>query len=207
MTATPSTQAGPALRLVPTPAWEPPYEDPEPTDAVTRHRRVMRVEQPSLALTFLLRPEVPAVPGPPPLRLVVRPEDDTDPDDEPRSSPTPSGLLPDARGWAGRLALAVVEVLGGTRPLSQLRRWTSDDVYAALRRSSHRGQLPGGAAAASPAPPRLPRTRVRAVRVCEPRDGVAEASVVVSDGRRARAIALRLEGVDGRWQCTELAAL
>jgi hypothetical protein len=42
--------------------------------------------------------------------------------------------------------------------------------------------------------------------VCEVSDGVAEVSVVIDDGRRARALAMRLEGSDGRWRCTELDA-
>jgi hypothetical protein len=40
--------------------------------------------------------------------------------------------------------------------------------------------------------------------VCQPSVGIAEVSVVVDDGRRARALAMRLEGADGRWRCTEL---
>jgi hypothetical protein len=60
---------------------------------------------------------------------------------------------------------------------------------------------------------------VRSVRVCEPADGVAEVSAVVvgleavaatkgrtgaAGRRRCRAVALRLEGVDGRWMMTAL---
>jgi hypothetical protein len=45
---------------------------------------------------------------------------------------------------------------------------------------------------------------VRSVRVSEPHDGVAEVCAVVQQGPRCRAIALRLEGIDGRWQCTAL---
>jgi hypothetical protein len=42
------------------------------------------------------------------------------------------------------------------------------------------------------------------VHVSEPADGVAEACAVVDTGPRRRAIALRLEGLDGRWRCTQL---
>jgi len=45
---------------------------------------------------------------------------------------------------------------------------------------------------------------VRSVRVCEPADGVAELSAVVQAGARFRAIAARLEGLDGRWRCVRL---
>jgi hypothetical protein len=43
--------------------------------------------------------------------------------------------------------------------------------------------------------------------VDEPADGVAEVCAVVSHGERFRAIALRLEGIDGRWRCTVLQLL
>jgi hypothetical protein len=36
---------------------------------------------------------------------------------------------------------------------------------------------------------------------------VVEASAVVIGGTRARAVAVRLEGWDGRWRCTRLAVL
>ena len=43
------------------------------------------------------------------------------------------------------------------------------------------------------------RTRVTRVLVCEPAPDVAEASVVLIDGTRVRALAARLVGRDGRW--------
>jgi hypothetical protein len=45
---------------------------------------------------------------------------------------------------------------------------------------------------------------VKSVRVCEPVDGVAEVAAVISQGGRCRAVAARLEGVDGRWRCVHL---
>ena len=46
--------------------------------------------------------------------------------------------------------------------------------------------------------------RVRRVRVCEPADGIVEACAVVVSHGRVRALALRLEGLDGRWLVTAL---
>jgi hypothetical protein len=46
--------------------------------------------------------------------------------------------------------------------------------------------------------------RVRRVRVCAPREGVAECSAVVHDGTRVRALAIRLERQPDRWQVTAL---
>jgi hypothetical protein len=56
-----------------------------------------------------------------------------------------------------------------------------------------------GAQDAAPA-----RALVRSVHVSEPADGVAEVSALVRRGVRCTAVALRLEGMDGRWQCTAL---
>jgi hypothetical protein len=45
---------------------------------------------------------------------------------------------------------------------------------------------------------------VVSVRVCELGPAVAEACAVVATGARSRAVAVRLEGIDGRWRCTAL---
>ena len=45
---------------------------------------------------------------------------------------------------------------------------------------------------------------VLTVRVCEPADGVAEVSVAFRRAERVRALAFRMEGVDGRWRITAL---
>ena len=42
------------------------------------------------------------------------------------------------------------------------------------------------------------------VRVCEPADGVAEVSVAFRRAERVRALAFRIQGVDGRWRMTAL---
>jgi hypothetical protein len=184
------------LRRLPVPASEPPYDDesaghrppPLPPGAV----------QGTLALAFVLPNGVPAAPAAPPgLRLVAAgPEPDAD-DFGPQ--PTGTFALPGARRWAGRFAQAVVEVLAGDRPLAQLVRWTTtevyDDVAALIVGPGTVG--PGGAVAST-------RGVVRSVHVSEPADGVAEVAALVRRGARSTAVAMRLEGLDGRWQCTAL---
>lgn len=85
----------------------------------------------------------------------------------------------------------MVEVLAAHRPISQLVRWTTTEVYARLAR--------GAQLAPTRHPGRSRRPVVRRVRVDEPRDGVAEVAAVVMIGDRARAIAFRMVGRDGRW--------
>jgi hypothetical protein len=126
------------------------------------------------------------------LRLVDLPHGG-DAGPEPRRPPTGSARLPDPHRWSARLAQGIVEVLHGHRPLQQLVRWTDESVYAMLaRRLAARRPRTGS------------RPLVRSIRVCEPRDGVVEVSVVVEAGHRCRALAMRLEGLDGRWRCTVL---
>jgi hypothetical protein len=176
-----------SVRLLPVPACDPPYEDPDPRLGVSGPGDV----QGTLALAFVLPGDLPAVPEPPArLRLVA---------DDPERRPTPRSDLPDPLPWAARLAQAVVEVLAGDRPCAQLLRWTTESVHAQLK-------LRAGRAARAGATVRLGSARpgIRSVRLCEPADGIAEVCAVVAHQGRCRALALRLEGADGRWLCTAL---
>ena len=98
--------------------------------------------------------------------------------------------LPPAERTSSVLARALVEVLSGHRPLPQLRVHCAPDIYAGL------------AARPSTGPLALPH--LLTVRVCEPADGVAEVSAAFRRADRVRALAFRLEGVDGRWRITAL---
>ena len=209
------------LRQLPAPSCEPPYDDElderadrggpwSATASATAIAGGGGAVQGTLALAFVLPSGVPAVPVEPiGLRLVPSlssPGSPTSPDparpdaleelDEVDFGPQPTSRaeLPEPRSWAARLVQALVEVLAGDRPVGQLVRWTSAAVYddvAALALPGERGTTAGA------------RGVVRSVHVSEPVDGVAEvAAVVVRRGRRATAVALRLEGLDGRWQCT-----
>ena len=118
------------------------------------------------------------------------------PEDGPR--PTPSEELPDPAALVRTVAATTLEVLTGCRPVSQLLRWTTPEVHGALSAratAAARRRRPGTAVA---------RTSVRRVSTCAPRDGVVEAAVVVTVGPRVRAMAVRLEGLDGRWRVTAL---
>ena len=117
--------------------------------------------------------------------------------------PTPSTSLPDPSSTVAVLVQAVIEVLAGTRQPSQLVRWLSADVYTALqRRAGLAARQRRKATSATAAVAR--RAVVSSVRLCQPADGVVEASAVVLDRGRVRAVAVRLEGLDGRWRATAL---
>jgi len=119
-------------------------------------------------------------------------------DDSAAHRPAAGPVLPDPGQWAAQFVQAAVEVTSGMRPSSQLLRWTSDEVRGMLTR---RAELARQAVLRGR---RLRRSVVRSTRVCLLRDGVAEACVLVNDGARVRAVALRLEGHDGRWRVTAL---
>lgn len=182
------------LRRLPVPDPQPPYDDE--AWAATGPRPVGDAVQGTLALAFVLPSGVPASPAPPPgLRLV--------PDLPPASGDdgfgpvrTARNALPEPRGWAARLVQAIVEVRAGDRPLAQLVRWTTAEVYDTLAASMP--QAPGSTRAGAA------RAVVRSVHVSEPGDGVAEVAAMIRSGSRTTAVALRLEGLDGRWQCTAL---
>jgi hypothetical protein len=110
--------------------------------------------------------------------------------------PTHRDDLPDPRVWAGHIAQGLVEVMAGARPAPQVLRWTTPEVYAVVARRAAVSARRGAGSTR--------RTVVRGVRVCEPADGVAEASAVVVDGGRVRALAFRLVGLDGRWRVEAL---
>jgi Family of unknown function (DUF6459) len=108
--------------------------------------------------------------------------------------PTSRGELPDPAVWARRLLVALLEARAGRRPVQQLAHHLSPSVQTGLTAElAHRAT----AVARRPA-------AVKSIRVCEPADGVAEVSAVIQAGARVRAIALRLEGLDGRWLCVRL---
>ena len=111
--------------------------------------------------------------------------------------PTRSALLPDPVPLVPRLAQTVIEVVSGQRPAPQLIRHTAPSVYSVLARQAMvAGRRRTSVAQRSPL--------VRRVRLCEPADGVVEACAVVVAHGRVRALAMRLEGLDGRWVVTAL---
>jgi hypothetical protein len=115
-----------------------------------------------------------------------------DEDDPP--TPPDLGTLPDPRRWAALLAQAVVEILGGRRPVAQVLRWVDPEIHERLRRSAPSARRATGG----------PPVRVRRVRVSTSLDGAVEAVAIVDDGTRCRAMAMRLEALERRWLCTAL---
>lgn len=109
-------------------------------------------------------------------------------------APPPGPPLADPAQVCGPVVLAAVEALAGSRPLTQLMRWVTPAVYEALEARVPADRLTGA----------LRSARVRRSHVCRLGATVAEASVVVHDGTRVRAAAVRLEVHRGHWRATAL---
>jgi len=118
--------------------------------------------------------------------------------------PTSTAELPDPRPLVENLTRCVIEILAGARELEQVARWVTDDVYRTLLT---RSSISARARAARGAPAVRPTFSVGTPRITEPRDGVVEAVVIVTSRARARAVAIRLEGLDRRWRASAIAVL
>lgn len=118
--------------------------------------------------------------------------------------PTATADLPDPEPLLRNLTRGMLEVLAGVREVEQLARWLAEDPYRVL---VTRANLAARARSARQVAPTRPVHSILSVRTCEPADGIIESVIVVSTPVRTRAVAMRLEGLDGRWRATSLALL
>ena len=106
----------------------------------------------------------------------------------------PEEALPPVRPFATSLVQRLLEALAGVRPVAQLKRDTTMDVYDDLERMVTVRPRATGA--------RPDGRSLRSVHVQEQPGGIAEVFATVRRGERYGAIAFRLEHTDGRWCCT-----
>ena len=118
--------------------------------------------------------------------------------------PSARDELPDPRPLLENLARCVVEILAGARDLEQIARWVDDGVYKTLLK---RVVVAAQARTTTRRTTARPSFSIGSLVICEPRDGVVEAVVVIRGRARARAIAIRLEGMDRRWRATAIHVL
>lgn len=207
----------PAIRLRPAPVLDPPFDDEMPAQPGDRYDP--RAEQ----LTLDIRAVAPSAAGgrsadaPPaaePVPVSVSTEswraarrfvglyleilNGYRPPGQIRSLSTPGN------------ATAIVEHVAAARRRITDRPAASAHTRPPLRSARSRTGPTGPAGTRPPTasvPTRRPGTHaelvvLRRLRVCQPRDGVAEAAVVLGTSTRVWAVALRLETHDSRWLCT-----
>lgn len=114
----------------------------------------------------------------------------------PRPQADDGDRLADPTALCCAVVQAAIEVIDGLRSATQLVRWVTPEVLEQLRTRAELTvptlRRPPGA------------TRVRRVRLDRVSARCAEASVVVQDGQRVRAAAVRAEVLHGRWRLTVL---
>jgi hypothetical protein len=107
---------------------------------------------------------------------------------------TNSGL-PEPTVWTKQLVTGIAEVLIGERPVFQLMRWVSFEVYQEIdRQVLSRTQQQNSRV----------RPFIRTIRVEITSEKVVEAIAVIQKGQRGRGMGLRLEAEKDRWRCTQL---
>lgn len=115
-----------------------------------------------------------------------------------RLDPLGARRAPDqAPAGVRRLVEAVVDVLLERRPAEQVKRWVSRDVFGLLSTVAQRRAVTRFAA----------RSMVRSIRLHAPGPDAVESTVLVQDGPRVRAVALRFERTAQdrlEWCCTAL---
>ncbi len=173
------TLARPLPQRSAAPTLDPPYDD---------ERGWGRIEAGTLALALPLPLDLPVRT---PLTLVPPTGQRPAPPREDERVPTPREALPDPRPRAVALVRALLEVLAGDRPSRHLALAMTLDVLNRVEQSHRCGSRPWARS-------------LRTLRVAEPTPGTAEVAAVVERGGRCTALALRLEGLDGRWMVTEL---
>jgi len=93
----------------------------------------------------------------------------------------------------------------GIRPVEQIGRWVTEDVYRVVaERSIAAGRNRVARAETIKSGPLI---IVGLTVVTEPRDGAVEGVSLVRFGQRTRAVCVRLEGLDHRWRASALALL
>ena len=117
---------------------------------------------------------------------------------------TSTADLPDPETFLRNISRGVLEIFAGVREVDQLARWLTEDAY---RKLVTRANLAARARSARGIPAKRPVHQIVSVRHSPPADGIVEGVVIVRGPARTRAVALRLEGMDGRWRTTSLALL
>lgn len=192
----------------PVPDIEPPYDAAPVTTQPNQPTRAapqtdgslalaapawpLRRDQPARSPLHLVRPgPAPAVPPGDP--STVQPAEGEPATDEVFDTVrTRRAALPPPGPRAAVLIRAVLETISGDRPPVQLMRWVTPAVFEDIESAIYAGSARCWAAS------------MRRLVVTEPADGVAEVAAVVQRGVRATALAMRLEGLDGRWVVTAL---
>ena len=116
----------------------------------------------------------------------------------------PSLELPEPSEFVRYLAPAVMEVLGGVRPIAQLGGMVTEDIYQRLKSRAAAGAQDRFTHAKKLAWPNITVGRIHQEFS---RPNVAQCVILLEIEKRTRAVAIRLEGFHGRWIATAITVL
>lgn len=111
---------------------------------------------------------------------------------------------------AASLAVSIIEGLIGRRPLKQLERWFSKSCFdvirrrAAITRDAIACQYANPAVSYSPYSKTIKLPKVKRSRAQKVTEGKYEVCVLITDGVRTRAMAMRIEKAYNNWHITEI---
>lgn len=137
----------------------------------------------------MFRPELPTPPVQKPRLYLVASTFGEEYDAEFAPEPTSAADLPDINDLTFQFIHNVVEIWAGRRSASQVQTMCHHLIFADLQRNAGQQKLVG---------------RIRKIKVTQPLDGISESTVTIRYGDRLRVVAIRFEGLDGRWLCTAL---
>ena len=106
--------------------------------------------------------------------------------------PTSASDLPDINPLILQFIYNTLEIWAGKRSPQQLQHLCHYTVFSEIQKMAGSLKEIG---------------RVRKSRVTQPLDGICEATITIRFGDRLRVVAIRFEGLDGRWLCTYLALI
>ncbi|MFM1826469.1 MAG: hypothetical protein RLZZ37_1104 [Actinomycetota bacterium] len=106
-----------------------------------------------------------------------------------------SNGLPEPKAWTKQLVTGIAEVLIGERPIFQLMRWVSFDVYLEIDKNIKQRNNKNS---------QRIRPLIRSVHIDQTSENVVQAIAVIQKGKRGRGMGIRLEAEEDRWRCTEL---
>lgn len=194
---------GPKVALRPAPSYDPPFDDErDPAGWVV--------------------PAATPAPGDPSAPRPAPTADDHPPARRaPRRGSVPPIVSPSAetRTAVARFLNTCLEVFNGYRPAAHLRALATPAHANAVVQAMTGATNRVARAAGTPTGSLAVRVKLRRMRICEPRPGIAEVSVVLGaqteeddrvasrTGGRCWAVAFRLERLGSHWRCTVIRML
>ena len=112
--------------------------------------------------------------------------------------------LGDPKSSLEAIAMSVIEVMAGVRPVELLAHYLTDEVYVRLRSRASRA---AAKRASSGAKVPIPSISIANMLIESPAPGVVESVVLVRFPQRTRAVTIRLEGINRCWRATAISVI